>query len=905
MTCFTVNGAPCIAEPSGQRLTDYLRDDLALKGTRQGCGEGDCGACTVLLDGTPHCACLLPVGRLDSASIRTVESLANHGELSPLQQAFRRHDAAQCGFCTAGMLMTATALLEQTPHPSAEQIREALSGVLCRCTGYQAIIDAILDVSAAPAQEPEGFGTRAPRLDSQRKVSGQESYGADGIPTGALWVRLIRSPHHRASFRIGDLAPVLAAHPELVKIFTGRDFPNNSHGYTPSSYDQPALATDHVRHIGEPVLALVGPRAIIQRIPEAALPIHYTPEPPVFGIQAAQRGGRLVQQHRADNLLIRSTVRSGDTAAAFVTCYVTASGTFGTPFVEHAYLEPEAGWAERVGDRLEIHISTQGPYHVQRLVAHMLDLPTERVRVLPTAVGGGFGGKFDMSVHPVIALAAWTLGRPVACVFGREESMASSTKRHPASITARLGADAEGKLLAAEVSTELDTGAYTSAGPTVAIRIPIHAAGPYRVPHQANTARAWFTNVTPAGGFRGFGIPQVAFAHETLMDDLAEQLGLDRWAIRRRNALAAGDTTCTGQLLEHSAGLGACLDALHPRWQEWQAACAAHNATPGHLRRGVGIGCMWYGIGATSQANPSSIRLGLAADGALTLYSGVVEIGQGGSTAMAQIAAEALGVPLAALTVVMGDTDRTLDAGKTSASRQTFISGRATLEAALDLRRQLCRLANTGPDAAIHFEGGQVRLTEAGHERLVSLATLPALPSGDVLLATGTFDPPAGKLDAQGQGSPYATYAFGAQIALVEVDTDLGTTRVLSMVAAHDVGRAVNPAMVEGQIRGGIAQGLGFALLEEYLPGITDNLHDYLLPTTLDVPPIECILVEDPEPLGPFGAKGVGEPALVPTAAAIVGAVRHAAGFRAVRLPLLPHRLKAGLTAQTSEGGIA
>ncbi len=904
MTRFTVNGLPCTTEPSAQRLTDYLRGALALGGTRQGCGEGDCGACTVLVDGAPHCACLLPVGRLDGAEIHTVESLATDGVLSPLQQAFRRHDAAQCGFCTAGMLMTATALLAANPHPNAEEVREALSGVLCRCTGYQAIIDAILDASAAPrtapTTAPDGFGTRAPRLDSQRKVSGQESYGADGIPAGALWVRLIRSPHHRASLRIGDLTPVLAAHPGLVRIFAGQDFPNNSHGYTPSSYDQPALATGHVRHIGEPVLALVGPRYVVDRIPEAALPIDYTPEAPVFGIAAAQAGDRLVQHHRADNLLIRSAVRSGDAGAALAESHVTASGTFHTPFVEHAYLEPEAGWAERVGDRLEIHVSTQGPYHVQRLVAHMLDLPAESVRVLPTAVGGGFGGKFDMSVHPVIALAAWTLGRPVACVFGREESMASSTKRHPASITARLGADAEGNLVGAEVSTELDTGAYTSAGPTVAIRIPIHAAGPYRVPHQANTARAWFTNVAPAGGFRGFGIPQVAFAHETLMDDLAEQLGLDRWAIRRRNALAAGDTTCTGQLLEHSAGLGACLDALQPRWQEWQAACAAHNATPGPLRRGVGIGCMWYGIGATSQANPSSIRLGLSAAGALTLYSGVVEIGQGGSTAMAQIAAEALGVPLAALTVVMGDTDRTLDAGKTSASRQTFISGRATYEAALDLRRQLCRLANAGPDAAIHFGGSQVRLTEAGHERLVSLATLPPLPNGDVLLATGTFDPPAGNLDAQGQGSPYATYAFGAQLALVEVDTELGMARVLNMVAAHDVGRAVNPAMVEGQIRGGIAQGLGFALLEEYLPGITDNLHDYLLPTTLDVPPIECILVEDPEPLGPFGAKGVGEPALVPTAAAIVGAVRHATGFRAVRLPLLPHRLKAGLLAQAS-----
>ncbi|WP_149536785.1 molybdopterin-dependent oxidoreductase [Siccirubricoccus phaeus] len=898
-TQFILNGQPVQSGAApATRLVTVLRDEFGLKGTKQGCAEGDCGICTVLVDGAPLCACLVPLGRVAGTTIRTVEGLAPAGVASPLQDSFRRHDAAQCGFCTAGMLMAASALLESTPQPTAEDARAALSGVLCRCTGYQAIIEAVVNAHAPPSAGPAGpvFGSRAPRVDSERKVSGGEGYGADGIPADALWVRLIRSPHHRARLELGDLAPILRAHPGLVRIFTGHDFPNNAHGYTPSSYDQPALATACVRHFGEPVLALVGPREVIAAVPEASLPLRYIPEAPVFGVAAAQApGAPRVQQHRADNLLIQSGVTSGDPDAAFATCHAIAEGQFETPFVEHAYMEPEAGWARRVGDRLEIHVTTQGPYHVQRLVSHLLDLPPERVRVLPTAVGGGFGGKFDMSVHPVIALAAWTLNRPVACVFERRESMAASTKRHPASITARLGADAEGRLVAAAVTTELDTGAYTSAGPTVAIRVPIHAAGPYLVPQQRNMARAWFTNVTPAGGFRGFGIPQVAIAHEALMDDLAARLGLDRWEIRRRNALAVGDVTCTGQRLTHSAGLGACLDALKPRWEGWLAECAAWNAQPGPRRRGVGIGCMWYGIGATSQANPSTMRLGLGPDGALTLYSGVVELGQGGSTAMVQIAAEALGLPMAAIRLVMGDTDRTLDAGKTSASRQTFISGRATAEACAALRRQLCRLTNAGPEAAIAFDGARVRVSEAGREQVLELAALPPLPGGEVLVAEGHFDPPAGMLDASGQGSPYATYAFGAQLALVEVDRELGSVQVLKMAAAHDVGRAVNPAMVEGQIRGGIAQGLGFALLEEYRPGETDNLHDYLLPTALDVPEIECLLIEDPEPLGPFGAKGVGEPALVPTAAAILGAIRHASGFRADRVPVLPHRLRSGL----------
>jgi CO/xanthine dehydrogenase Mo-binding subunit len=584
-------------------------------------------------------------------------------------------------------------------------------------------------------------------------------------------------------------------------------------------------------------------------------------------------------------------VKSGDTAAALDACAAVAEGTFETAFVEHAYIEPEAGWARRVGDRIEIHATTQTPYMDRDEIANLMRLKPEAVRIVPTACGGGFGGKLDLSVQPLLAIAAWTLGRPVALVYTRPESMAASTKRHPARVTARFGCDADGKLLACDVTALFDTGAYASWGPTVANRVPVHAMGPYAIPNVRTWGEAYFTNGPPAGAFRGFGVPQAAIAHEAMMDELADRLGIDRLEFRHRNALRAGDMTATGQTLAHSAGLAQCLDALRPHWRKAHQEIAAFNATGGARRRGIGIGCMWYGIGNTSMSNPSRMKVGLSSGGTLTLYSGALDIGQGSNTIMVQIAADAVGLPADQFTLVTGDTDLTADAGKTSASRQTFVSGKAAEKAGQDLRQQILRLANAGPDAILSLDGATLSVRDGAEVRTIDLAT--AAP----LMGEGTFDPPTTPLDADGQGVPYATYAFAAQLAEVEIDVELGTVKVLRIVAAHDVGRAINPTLVEGQIQGGVAQGLGLALMEEYLPGRTENLHDYLIPTVGDVPEIECLLIEDREPLGPSGAKGIGEPALVPTAPAILGAVHHATGVRVHRVPLLPHRLREAIVA--------
>ena len=905
VTRFYLNGKIVASEAPGvRRLADVLRDEFGFTGVKIGCNAGDCGACTVLIDGQQACACLVPIAQVVGKMVVSAEGLVGHGTMNRIQRAFHKHGAAQCGICTPGMLMAATELLGSRARPSEAEVLDALGGVLCRCTGYRKIVEAVLD-AAGEVRMPDmpgagnAVGARAPKVDGLAKLLGTENYGADSIPKDALWLRAVRSPHPRARFSVGSLQPLFARYPGLVRVLSAADVPFNLFGIYPEGKDQPVLADGQVRFRGEAVLALVGTRDTVERIADADVPIAYEVELPVIGIEASMAvGAPLVQAGRPDNLLIEGRLRRGDAAAALADCAAVATGRFETSFVEHAYIEPEAGWARRVGDRIEVHVTTQAPGMDQVETANVLQLAKGQVRIVPTACGGGFGGKLDVSVQPLIALAAWLIDRPVACVYSRPDSMVSTTKRHPARITVRFGCDTSGKLQAVEADALFNTGAYASWGPTVANRVPVHAMGPYFVPNVRTSGRAYFTNEPPAGAFRGFGVPQAAIAHEAMMDDLALALDMDRLEIRRRNALRVGDVTGSGQRLEASCGLVACLDALESHWDAALADVAAFNRDHATLRRGVGIGCMWYGIGNTSMSNPSTIRVGLGRDGKLTLYNGAVDIGQGSNTILTQICADALGLPMAQFHLVMGDTDLTADAGKTSASRQTLVSGMAAERAARDLRQQLLRLANAGAEATLRLADGVVQIDDGGVRHRIDLAKLELKGNGDVLLGEGTFDPPTTPLDADGQGVPYATYAFAAQLALVEVDLELGTTRLLRIVAAHDVGKAINPMLVEGQIQGGIAQGIGLALMEEYISGRTDNLHDYLIPTFGDVPPIDMILIEDREPLGPSGAKGVGEPGLVPTAPAILGAIRQATGVRVEFVPVTPHRLRAAIRAK-------
>jgi CO/xanthine dehydrogenase Mo-binding subunit/aerobic-type carbon monoxide dehydrogenase small subunit (CoxS/CutS family) len=896
-----------------QRLSDVLRDELGLQGTKVGCNAGDCGACTVLLDGKPVCACLTAIGQVAGHAVVTVEGLdANpHPSERQLKESFLAHGAAQCGICTPAMLVAAVALLDANPHPSEPEVMDAIGGVLCRCTGYRKIITAILHAAdalptAPPPAAGAAVGARVSRLDGKRKIDGADCFGADDHPADALLARAVRSPCHRAGFKLGDVAAWAAAHPGITRIFTAADVPGrNAFGVIPAAAEQPVFAVDETKFKGEAVALIVGEEGAVTALDLAGFPVSWEERPALLTIEAARADDALLHGDRPGNILTRGWVCCGDVEDALATAAVTAEGAFESGFVEHAYIEPEAGFAVRKGDRIEITACTQAPYMDRDDVALILGIAPAAVRIVPTAVGGGFGSKLDLSVQPFLAIAAWHLNRPVRMVYSRPESMQSTTKRHPSRIRARAGASADGHIVALDFVGDFNTGAYASWGPTVANRVPVHASGPYHVPHYRALTHAVHTHLVPAGAFRGFGVPQSAIAVEQLYDELANQLGIDRLEFRIRNALRHDQPTVTGQVLGEGVGMRACLEALQPHWERAGAEASVFNAKTQGRRRGVGVAGMWYGCGNTSLPNPSTIRVGVKPDGRLALHQGAVDIGQGSNTVVTQIIADALGAPLTAFDLISADTDLSPDCGKTSASRHTFVTGKAAQLAGEQLRAEILRRANAGADARIAFEAGCIKIAEADTVRMIELTTLPADENGYVFVAEATFDPPTSPLDANGQGKPYAVYGFGAHLAEVEVDLALGTVKVLKITAAHDVGRAINPTLVEGQIEGGAAQGLGLALMEEFHPGRTENLHDYLIPTVGDMPPVESILIEDASPVGPFGAKGVGEQALIPTAPAILNAIHDATGVRIHKVPATPDRVRAAIEAQALAKGDA
>jgi aldehyde oxidoreductase len=904
---FSVNGKEVNTSVSPlERLSKVLRERLGLTGTKVGCDAGDCGACTVLLDGDPVCACLIAAGQVEGHEITTVEGLSTRAPIyDRLQRSFLRHGAAQCGACTPGMLVAATALLERNAAPSEAAVMDAIGGVLCRCTGYRKIITAVREASSAQISDAsplagKAVGSRLVRLDGQTKVDGSEIFGADEVPAGALLVRAIRSPYPRARFSLGDLDAFIAAHPGISRVLTARDIPGeNVYGVIPRFADQPVFAEVETRFRGEAVAAVVGEAGAVEALDLSSFPVAWEELPHLTTIAAAiAPDAERIHASRENNVLVRGRVVRGDVERALAESDVVVEDEYETGFVEHAYIEPEAGLARRVNDKIEIQACTQAPYMDRADIARILGIAPEAVRIIPTAVGGGFGAKLDLSVQPFVALAAWHLREPVRMVYSRSESIISTTKRHPSHIRIRVGATRDGKLSAMDFTADFNTGAYSSWGPTVAARVPVHASGPYYVPHYRALTRAVHTHLVPAGAFRGFGVPQTAIAQEQLFDDLADQLGIDRLEFRIMNALDNETSTVTGQVLGGGVGIRACLEALRSRWKTARAEAAAFNAQDnGPFRRGVGVAGMWYGCGNTSLPNPSTIRVGLKADGRIALHQGAVDIGQGSNTIVTQICADALAAPIDRFDLVSGDTSITPDCGKTSASRQTFVTGKAAHMAGTELRRAILRMGDACECANIEFGKGCITIKEEGKEIAINLHGLPLDKNGYVLTAEATFDPPTSPLDENGQGKPYAVFGFGAHLVEIAVDAELGTVRVLKITATHDVGRAINPTLIEGQIEGGAAQGLGMALMEEFFPGKGENLHDYLIPSAGDMPPVESILIEDPSPIGPFGAKGIGEQAVIPTAPAILNAIHDAIGVRIRRVPATPDRIRTAIVA--------
>jgi CO/xanthine dehydrogenase Mo-binding subunit len=737
-------------------------------------------------------------------------------------------------------------------------------------------------------------GKKIPRLDGYSKVCGEAIYGADFHLENALFLKVLRSPHHHGYIRDIDGSEALRV-PGVLTIITWRDIPGeNLSGKI--KRDQPILAENKVRYVGEPVAVVV---AETEEIAEKALEeinVDYELLDPVLSPEKALEP-EAPTVHEGSNLLGEFNLSRGDMKEGFSKSDIIIENTYRTPFVEHAYIEPEAGAASIDSEgRICIYAASQYSHHIAREVCHMLSFPREKVRVIQTVMGGGFGGKTDISVHGVLALAAHKTKRAVKYIYTREESFLATAKRHPFIIYYRTGAQKDGRLMAVEADILMDTGAYASSGPAVVSRAGIHAVGPYEVPNVRVTCRGVYTNNPVAGAMRGFGVPEVVFAHESQMDIIASELVIDPYRIREKNILREGSRTITGQPLKTSVGMEETLRKAQEKLP--RSRNSGEKSQKPYTKRGFGYGCVYYGIGNTGQVNHSEVKMAALNDGKVLISVGASELGQGLLTVFQQMGAEALGMPVEQVEVLTEDTSLTPDPGITSASKQTYVTGNAICRAAKKLIReisvQVAEHFQVSPEHVVYSGGNFIAIK---NDRRMAIPVADAisriLSENSVdLMVTGSFTSETTPLDpVTGQGIPYPTYSYATQIAEVEVDVRTGKVRVVQIISANDVGKAINPETTEGQIVGGAVMGVGYAIMEHYLPGQTRNFGEYLIPTSCDVPRVIPIIVEDPESSGPFGAKGLGEVTCIPTAAAIANAVSNATGMRFYQLPLTPERV--------------
>lgn len=720
------------------------------------------------------------------------------------------------------------------------------------------------------------------RVEGLAKLTGREQY-VDDIPLEHfLWGFTVRSPAPR-----GRIAAIRFS-PEIdwsrVVVVDYRDIPGPN-AVLLIEQDQPVLAADYVRHVHEPVLLVAHPSRAMARRAARAVEVVVDPEPAVFDFRVPPSPEQI--QYGSDNVFKRLKIEKGDVERALANSPIVVEGVYETGSQEHVYLEPQGMMAYEDGDVLVVVGSMQCPYYVLKALLYALAREERKVRVIQAPTGGGFGGKEEYPSHLALhtALLALKAGRPVKMIYDRSEDMAATTKRHPALIRHRTGLTRDGRLLAQDIEVVIDGGAYVTLSPVVLSRAVIHAAGPYHCENVRIVGRAVFTNSVPFGAFRGFGAPQTQFAGERHMDVIARTLGIDPVALRRINLLRDGQSTPTGQVIRDGTDRVALLDyALKlSRYEEKTRAHAAFNARHPWKRRGVGLAVFYHGAGFTGSGEVtlrSRVKVVGLPDGRVEILSANVEMGQGTLTALTQIAAARLGLECEDVSIAPADTWRVPNSGPTVASRTVMVVGRLVEQACDALRERL------GLDAGA--KGARVRQAIADWYRHTG---------GSVLEGESQYEPPPGVAwdDVSYRGDAYAAFAWAVDVAEVEVDLRTFAVRVLDFVAVQEVGRVLNPTLARGQIAGGVAQALGWALMEEckWRDGAMVNaqLADYIIPTSDDLPPIRVAFVENPYPYGPQGAKGIGELAMDGPAAAVLNAVATASGTDPRIIPLTPERL--------------
>jgi xanthine dehydrogenase molybdenum-binding subunit len=920
----TVNGREyALPSKPGEMLSGLLRERLNLTGTKIGCEEAECGACTVLINGEPMLSCVYPAERANGKEIVTVEGLAQNGKLHPLQEAFVQHGAVQCGFCIPGQLMTSYALLKRNPNPSREDIRHALKDTLCRCAGYPTIENAILAAAqsmqtsepiAPPkiqlsAEKYQVIGQSVIRPDAEDKVTGKAKFSDDLKFDGMLYAAVKRAGIPHGFLRRLDISKAKAL-PGVEAVLTAEDIPGeHNHGLV--IYDWPAMVgiNERVRYVGDSVAIVAAQTQEIAEHAVSLIEAEYD-EQPVITNAVQARQADVPNLHQSGNLLKHIKVRKGNMEQGFADANVIMEHTFHTAITDHAFLEPECSIAVPLKNgRMEIYVGSQIPYQDREQVARILSWKEDRVRVVGQLMGGGFGGKEDIAGQVHAALLANVTHRPVKLLFDRHESLLVHPKRHATQIRVKIGAKKDGHLTAVETELYGDTGAYASLGEKVMTRATTHSAGPYEVPHVRADCYAMYTNNPPAGAFRGFGVTQSAFAVESMMDMLAEKLNMDRVELRRMNALHVGSITNTGQVLRDSVGLTECINKVQAEMIRLSGTNEPFKPRPVadalHLIRSWGFAVAYKntGLGGGSP-DKSGVEVELYKDGCVEVRTSAAELGQGLVTVLRMIVAEELSMQPEKVRVLVMDTDLTPDGGPTTASRQTYVTGNAARMAAKTLRAALTSVLAEKydqPPERIHYIEGLAQVD--GHSIPLSDVYVEMKSNGQEPRALYEYWAPETKPLGEG-GDMHVAFSFAAQAAEVEVNTNTGEVRVLNVIAANDVGRIINPLGLEGQVEGGVVMGLGNALTEHFIVEegrvVTDRLARYRIPGIAITPNIIPIMVEHPTNDGPYGAKGVGEIVSIPTTPAITNAIYNAVGVRVDSLPVDQEQILWGLQ-QTSK----
>jgi aldehyde oxidoreductase len=874
---FILNGAVrrVITDPA-RSLLAVIREDLKLTGTKEGCSAGHCGTCAVLVDGDVVLACRYPVSKAAGKRVTTIEGLGTMEHPHPLQLAFAKAGAIQCGFCTPGMIIRSKALLDGKGKPDREDIASSLQPHLCRCTGYQKIFEAV--ELAASVMRGEGgpisigtdegsvIGKSVPRIDALQKATGTALFAGDIAVDGCLRMKVLRSPHHHA--RIKKIEKSAAAQADgVVAVLTGEDV-GGTNILKMAGDDQPVLCRDKVRFIGDPVAAVVATSEEAALHALDLIKVTYEPLEPVLTVADALKEGAPRVHDDRPNLFFEQPITFGDADKAFSESDCVVKARYTTQAIEHAYLETDTGVAfVHENGQLVVISGSQNIHGHRKTIAEAIGLAPDQVRVVQPTMGGAFGGKLDVSVGGLLGLAAWRLKRPVKLAFTREETFRATTKRHPFSMDMKIGAKRDGSLTALKCEVMAEGGAYKSFSASVVTRGIAHASGPYRFPHAHVVGKAVYTNTAIKGAMRGFGVPQTTFAVESALDELAAQMGIDPLELRMKNGFIPGDVTICGQTLEDAFGYQECMHALKPHYE--RALEEARKSGSAEVARGVGLAGVWFGPGR-SAPDQSEAWAELLPDDTLQVWIGASDMGQGAETAFWQIAAETIAFPLDRVRVCTTDTARTPDGNYSAGSRQTYVSGRAVQMAVSELKKAMDE----------HGAANYDQMKAGGLSTVYKAVNKPE---------TTKLDP------VDGHGVPWETYSFGIQMAEVAVEKKTGKVKVLKVTSVNDLGTVINRQTVEGQIHGAIGMGLGYALTEEFVYGVTDSFVKFRIPRAKDTPRMEVITLDIPRRKGPFGASGAAEYADAPTAPAIMNAICNACGARIRDLPATPDKVKEAL----------